>query len=232
MEKEIWKDIVGYENMFKVSNFGRIIQKPHLDKRGHKIKEKIRSTKTSSHNYESFSPDCGKTRLYTHRVVAMAFCDNPQKYKQVNHIDGNTKNNKASNLEWCSALQNVRHSRNILKIHPEDANKKRVYCVELQKWFDSVIDVYKFLGLSGSSISNIINKNNKVVGCYHFTNKEVPYIKTKYTEKCKKWVICEETGELTLGVSTLAKKLLVNRSSIKEAIHRGYRCKGKHYRFF
>lgn len=231
MEEEIWKDVVGYENLYKVSNFGRILQKAYLDKRGHKIKEKIKSTKTNSHCYESFGLADGHHRLYVHRVVATAFCDNPNNYKQVNHLDGNKRNNKASNLEWCSALQNIRHSRNVLKVHPEDAIKKRIFCVELQRWFDSVIEIHKYFGLSGNSMNGIIDKPNRVLNGYHFTSKEIPYIETKYTSFRKKWVVCIETGERCLGVGVLARRLGVTCSTLREAIHKGTRCKGRHYKY-
>ena len=45
-----------------------------------------------------------------HRLVAMAWVDNPLGYKEVNHIDGNKTNNHPSNLEWCSRSHNIRHS--------------------------------------------------------------------------------------------------------------------------
>ena len=45
-----------------------------------------------------------------HRLVAKAFISNPNKYSQVNHIDGNKTNNNINNLEWCSAQQNMQHS--------------------------------------------------------------------------------------------------------------------------
>lgn len=54
---------------------------------------------------------CVKNKLYrVHRLVAKAFIQNPNNYKEVNHIDGNKKNNHASNLEWCSRGKNVKHS--------------------------------------------------------------------------------------------------------------------------
>ena len=50
-------------------------------------------------------------RLYrVHQLVALAFIPNPNNYKQINHIDGNPHNNKVSNLEWCSAAHNIRHT--------------------------------------------------------------------------------------------------------------------------
>ena len=54
----------------------------------------------------------GKRRhhIRVHRLVAQAFIPNPNKYKCVNHIDGNKLNNNVKNLEWCSHSYNVKHA--------------------------------------------------------------------------------------------------------------------------
>ena len=59
-------------------------------------------------------------RRFVHRLVAEKYVPNPNNYPQVNHIDGDKRNNKASNLEWVSNMQNRQHAiKNGLQIHGE-----------------------------------------------------------------------------------------------------------------
>jgi len=48
-----------------------------------------------------------------HRIIAQTFVANPKNYTEVNHKDGNKKNNHADNLEWCTRKQNMRHATRI-----------------------------------------------------------------------------------------------------------------------
>ena len=55
--------------------------------------------------------DCNQRRAFTvHRVVALTWIENPNSLPQVNHKDGNKKNNSADNLEWVTSKENVRHA--------------------------------------------------------------------------------------------------------------------------
>jgi len=66
----------------------------------------------TSNGYERVSlSNEGVVNTYSvHRLVASAFIDNPKNYKCVNHLDGIKDNNDASNLEWCSYKQNIKHA--------------------------------------------------------------------------------------------------------------------------
>lgn len=104
---EIWKDVVGYEGMYEVSNKGRVRSLDRKDIRGRRVKGKYLKYKKTSRGYLSLQL-CGKDCLI-HRLVAKAFIPNPENKPQVNHIDGDKSNNNVENLEWCTSSENNKH---------------------------------------------------------------------------------------------------------------------------
>lgn len=101
--KETWKDVIGYEGLYKISNKGRVysisrnkILKPYLAKSG---RFSINLSKL----------DIGKGFL-VFRLVAQAFIPNPNNLETVNHKDEIKINNNVKNLEWMSNLDNIRYS--------------------------------------------------------------------------------------------------------------------------
>lgn len=97
--EEIWKDVVGYEGLYQVSNMGRIRSLSHITKCGN-------YTRTTSGRILKQNPDLrggyflvylskyGKVKcLKVHKLVAICFCDGYTKGAVVNHKDGNRQNN-------------------------------------------------------------------------------------------------------------------------------------------
>jgi hypothetical protein len=63
----------------------------------------------SKEKYSRVMLQTTRKKYLVHRLVALAFIPNPNNLPQVNHKDGNKRNNHASNLEWCDAFHNMRH---------------------------------------------------------------------------------------------------------------------------
>lgn len=97
---EEWRDVVGYEDYYKVSNTGKI-----LSKRTGKI---LKTQINPGNGYKMLvlSGEKEKKTVTVHRVVAKAFIDNPDNLGFINHKDENKMNNNASNLEWCTKAYN------------------------------------------------------------------------------------------------------------------------------
>lgn len=82
-----------------------------LSKRGKPLKPSI-----NHKGYEIINVIVNGKRIgiSVHKAVAMAFCSGYEIGKQVNHIDGNKRNNDYMNLEWVTAKENIYHSNHIL----------------------------------------------------------------------------------------------------------------------
>ena len=99
-EKEVWRPVVGYEELYEVSNLGRVrsyynkgrILKPNLNHFGY-LYVNLYKNKLCKH-------------MYVHRLVAEAFLPNLDNLPQVNHLNECKTDNRVCNLEWCTALYN------------------------------------------------------------------------------------------------------------------------------
>jgi ribosome-binding protein aMBF1 (putative translation factor) len=102
LSNETWKDIVGYDGCYQVSNTGSV--KSFYNNRDGKILKL--STNKQGYNTVSLHKE-NKTKSFSvHRLVATCFISNDNNYPAVNHKDENKTNNNVDNLEWCSYKYN------------------------------------------------------------------------------------------------------------------------------
>lgn len=118
---EIWKDVVGYEGLYKVSNMGNV-----LSNRNNIVLKPLVRQKNKMYQSVNLYDKNHKSRTYfIHQLVAIAFIPNPCKYNMVNHKDENPRNNNVENLEWCNAYYNNTYGNRINKMLAKTKGKKR-----------------------------------------------------------------------------------------------------------
>lgn len=136
MEK--WKPILNFENSYEVSNQGRVrsINKlvntgiRHSDQRVRKGRMLKLNLKSTGYLSVDLSDSNIKKTINVHRLVATTFVANPQGKPQVNHINGNKVDNRATNLEWVTASENHQHRYKHLG---HIGKRKQVLCVETKQ---------------------------------------------------------------------------------------------------
>lgn len=122
--EEIWKDVEGFEGVYKISNLGnirsldRVVEKTNYSKLGksfiqrQKIKGKALIPSKDKYGYMRLSTQVMGERcsFKVHRLVAEAFIPNPNDDPCVNHINGVKDDNRITNLEWCTYSENYKHA--------------------------------------------------------------------------------------------------------------------------
>jgi hypothetical protein len=179
MQIEIWKDIVGFEELYKVSNTGKIKSLsrdiPFTNRWGQRITRKCKELilKPRITNFGYFRVHLVKNgidNLYSlHRIVAKAFLQNPNNLPQVNHKDGDKSNNNDWNLEWCNNSHNQLHAYKLGLNHTasgfEDSQSKPVLHIYNGKEtiYGSIKIAAKQTGIQSATISRCASNNNNII---------------------------------------------------------------------
>lgn len=160
---EIWKTIARYPK-YEVSTEGRV---------KNTCTGTVLVASNDSRGYPSVTirASDGQHTKNVHRLVAETFLPNPENKRTVNHIDGNKRNNRISNLEWNTVSENVAHAyRTGLKHRPDTCGspKRRVRIVETGEVFDSIGDCARTIGGDQAHISNCLSGRYHTHKGYHF----------------------------------------------------------------
>ena len=124
---EEWRDVVGYEGLYQVSSLGNVrfsdgrIKATRKDKDGYVVTTLIKNA-------------VNKT-VKIHRLVAIAFIDNPFNLPMVNHKDEVKDNNNVDNLEWCSSKYNANYGHRNERISKAQKGKARPHCQGEKNYF-------------------------------------------------------------------------------------------------
>ena len=164
-EVETFVKIEGFEK-YEVSNLGKVrniksgrMLKPHLNHNGYLKHHLYRHDK--------------QKELFLHRILAIAFIDNPGKKPQVNHIDENKLNNDLSNLEWCTGRENLVHGTRTKRV--AEKLSKKVIQLDLNdsvlNEFESMVQAEQETGVSRRNISSCCNGKRKSAGRFKWRKK-------------------------------------------------------------
>jgi hypothetical protein len=169
--EEIWKPIVGYEELYEINNYGDVKSLKKICKNNYfRNENKILKLSKNKNGYISvrLNKD-GKAHTFNvHRLVAETFIPNPNNYPEVNHKDENKWNNCVENLEWCTRKYNANYGFSSKKAG--EKLRKKVVMFDLNnnmlKKFDSLTLAHKETNIPISSISNCCNGRQKKAGDY------------------------------------------------------------------
>ncbi len=172
---EIWKDIKGYEGLYQLSNYGRVkALEKYVTRRKCGIKhfpEIIMKPTSDKDGYLSITFNVhNKAKTFkVHRLVAQAFIPNPKNKPQVNHKDGNKKNNHVDNLEWATESENIQHAyktnlmnqsgeNNVMygRLGADNPNSIPIY--QLNKYTDEILHEYDSMASAGRALGVNISK--------------------------------------------------------------------------
>lgn len=162
--KNEWKPIKGYEGLYEVNRIGQVksLDRYTVDSIGRKKfypgKPLTALINEGGYSYVKLSRSGQKKQFYIHRLVALAFINNPNNLEEVNHIDGNKKNNVCNNLEWITSHGNELHAiENNLKVHGSNhyeskLDENKVRYIRKEKQNKSFNALAKELGVTVSAI--------------------------------------------------------------------------------
>lgn len=175
---ELWKDIKGFEGLYKVSNMGNVIsvQRHGFGKKINERKLKNIPSKTGYivvHLYK----DKKSYAVNMHRLVGEHFLENIHGYRYINHINAVRHDNNYFNLEWCTPSHNLLHCYKLGRMptpRPKGASSKYSKAVIMYKEdgsfyreFPSLRDVSKFFGKEHiGNVSTVVNGKRKTLYGY------------------------------------------------------------------
>lgn len=170
MKGEIWKDVVGFEGKYQISDKGNVRSSTQLDKEWKVLKLYV--NKQGYHHIKFYVSDYKSKSFRINRLVATAFIPNPENKPWVNHINGVKDDNRVENLEWCTIAENVQHSFDELgriggatgRFGSLTANHRRVVQMDWDynkiKSYDAISVASRETGVPIQTIHRSCNKGN------------------------------------------------------------------------
>lgn len=154
----MWKDIKGFEGLYQISDEGQV----RRFFKGGRVKF-VKGKEGSKYYTVDLCNKGVKKACSIHRLVAEAFLEKPDGADEVNHKDGNKKNNHVSNLEWVSQKENLIHAMEQLHHFPYGKPPRKVRCIDKEN--GETIAEFPSLADAARSIGKISARNTITLAC-------------------------------------------------------------------
>lgn len=170
MMNEEWRDVVGYDDMYKgmyqVSNMGRVRSLDRIDSVGKRQHGRILKAHPNSRGYMQvyLMKNGNGNSITVHRLVATAFIDNLDNKPYINHKDEDQHNNNVNNLEWVTAKENVNYGTALeRRIKSQYKKIMVIYQDNTYEYWESATTFAKEYrnGVKSSNIVNVLKGKRK-----------------------------------------------------------------------
>lgn len=153
---EEWRDVVGYEGVYRVSNLGRVLalarKVPCRSGGLRPIPQSILACVSDRLGYKRLKPN-GRKFMFVHRMVMRAFVGEPPEGKySVNHKNGKPFDNRLANLEYCSHRENILHAVRLGLHNVSLPTDVRIKIARLHSQGFSVRQISRDIGVSCDSV--------------------------------------------------------------------------------
>lgn len=193
--REVWKDVIGYEGLYQVSNFGNVKSLGNLKSKKEKILKQHSSGKNSNYYTVSLNKNGESKKIKTHQLVAICFLNHkPDGTNKivVDHINKNTLDNKLENLRLISNRENL---------SAQGGTSKFVgvyFCKHYKKWISKIQVNGKKVSLGYFNIENdakevyqnaLISLKNNDTSFIKYNKKSSSYKGVSWDKRRNKWLV-------------------------------------------
>jgi hypothetical protein len=160
MTTEIFKDIIGYEGIYQISNLGNVKRLYKKKPNGIILKPLDNG---AGYCQVGLSKNNKSKKHYIHRLLAQYFIHNPNNFPCINHINGLKNDNRIDNLEWCTYSDNNHHAiKTRLRVHKkgdDNTQSKKIINIQTGEIYHSALTLSLNIGVSRTTLHSWLNGN-------------------------------------------------------------------------